>query len=170
MRFYDPQQGNIEYAGMDYRQLNSAQLMEQFSVLSQRTELFASTIKQNLLIAKPSASAVEIEQAVCMAGLKGYINQLPEGLNTWIGEHGSKVSGGEARRIALARMYLKDAPVMLLDEPTEGLDKATETEVLNALEKMAEHKTLIMVTHREAGLRLAESVYSIDNGKLRAVK
>ena len=170
MHFYDPQQGNIEYAGIDYRQLNSAQLTEQFSVLSQRTELFASTIKQNLLIAKPTASAFEIEQAINMAGLNNFIDQLPEGLNTWIGEHGSKVSGGEARRIALARVYLNDAPVLLLDEPTEGLDKATESEVLNALEKMAEYKTLIMVTHREAGLRLAERVYCIDKGKLRAVK
>ena len=170
MRFYDPQLGNIEYAGIDYTQLDSDKLMEHFSMLSQRTELFASTIKQNLLIAKPTAAVFEIERAINMAGLNNFIDQLPEGLNTWIGEHGSKVSGGEARRIALARMYLKDAPILLLDEPTEGLDQATENEVLNALEKMAEHKTLIMVTHREAGLRLAKRVYRIDKGKLRVVK
>ncbi len=168
MRFYDPQLGKIEYAGIDYKQLKTGQLMEQFSVLSQRTELFAATIKHNLLIAKPTASAFEIEQAVKMAGLNRYINQLPEGLNTWIGEHGAKVSGGEARRIALARMFLKDAPVLLLDEPTEGLDMEVEEEVLNALEKIVQNKTLVMVTHREAGLRLVDEVYRIHSTSHRA--
>ncbi len=166
LRFYDPQQGNIDYAGIDYKQLKTDQLMEQFSVLSQRTELFSATIKQNLLIAKPTASAFEIKQAIEMAGLTRFIDKLPDGLNTWIGEHGSKVSGGEARRIALARMYLKNAPVILLDEPTEGLDKDTEKEVLNALEIIAKDKTLIMVTHRKAGLRLVDKVYKLNKGSL----
>jgi len=164
MRFYDPQQGDIKYSGLDYKQLNSDILTQQFSVLSQRTELFATTIKQNLLIANPKASDAEINQAINKAGLNEFIKQLPDGINTWIGEHGSKVSGGEARRIALARMYLKDAPIILLDEPTEGLDKATEKDVLNALDKIAEHKTLIMVTHKKAGLKLVEKVYKLNQG------
>jgi len=166
MRFYDPQQGSIKHSGIDYQQLASDKLMQQFSVLSQRTELFATTIKQNLLIAKPSASDDEITLAIKKAGLNKFIKQLPDGLNTWIGEHGSKVSGGEARRIALARVYLKDAAIILLDEPTEGLDKATELDVLNALEKIAENKTVIMVTHREAGLKLVDTVYKLEQGGL----
>lgn len=153
MRFYDPQQGTIHYAGIDYRDIATDDLISQFSVLSQRTELFAATIKQNLLIANPKASDAEINLAISRAGLNKFIQQLPEGLNSWIGEHGSKVSGGEARRIALARVYLKNAPVVLLDEPTEGLDKETENDVLNALEIITKDKTLIMTTHRKAGLR-----------------
>jgi len=162
MRFYDPQQGTIQYAGIDYHDISTAELMSQFSVLSQRTELFASTIKQNLLIANPKASDVEINLAINRAGLNKFIQQLPEGLNTWIGEHGSKVSGGEARRIALARVYLKNAPIVLLDEPTEGLDKVTENDVLNALEIITKEKTLIIVTHRTASLRLVDKVYKMS--------
>ena len=166
MRFYDPQQGCIHYAGIDYKRFTSDQLMTQFAVLSQRSQLFSATVKQNLLIAKPTASESEIKQAINMAGLNKFIKGLPEGINTWVGENGAKVSAGEGRRIALARVYLKDAPVLLLDEPTEGLDKETENEVLNTLEHLAKDKTLIIVTHREAGLRLVDKTYEIIGGKL----
>ena len=166
MRFNQAQKGNIKIAGIDYNDLLSDHLLQQFAVLSQRTELFDATIKQNLLIAKPTANTVEIKQAITMAGLDKFISQLPQGINTWVGEQGAKVSGGEARRIALARVYLKNAPILLLDEPTEGLDRDTENEVLNALQKMAKDKTLIMVTHRQAGLRLVDKCYEIINGRL----
>jgi len=167
MRFYDPQQGCIHYAGIDYKQFTSDQLMTQFAVLSQNSQLFSATVKQNLLIAKPTASGAEINQAINMAGLNKFIKRLPEGINTWVGENGAKVSAGEGRRIALARVYLKDAPVLLLDEPTEGLDKETENEVLNTLEHLAKDKTLIIVTHRQAGLRLVDKTYEIIGGKLK---
>ncbi len=166
MRFYDPQIGCISYAGIDYKRLLSDKLMARFSVLSQRTQLFTGTIKENLLIAKPGASGFEISQAINLAGLESYIRRLPRGLNTWVGEHGVQVSGGEGRRIALARVYLKNSPVLLLDEPTEGLDKETENDVLNALEKIVQNKTLIMVTHRKTGLRLVDNIYRIENGKI----
>lgn len=166
MRFYDPQKGSIKYSEIDYKKFSSDQLMTQFSVLSQRTQLFAATIKENLLIAKPTASELEIRQAIKMAGLEHFISQLPKGINSWVGENGAQVSGGEGRRIALARVYLKNAPILLLDEPTEGLDKETEHDVLNALEKIAQKKTLIMVTHRKAGLRLVDKIYRIYDGEL----
>ena len=166
MRFNQAQKGSIKIAGIDYKDLLSDHLLQQFAVLSQRTELFDATIKQNLLIAKPTANTVEIKQAITMAGLDKFISQLPQGINTWVGEQGAKVSGGEARRIALARVYLKNAPILLLDEPTEGLDRDTENEVLNALQKMAKDKTLIMVTHRQAGLRLVDKCYEIIDGRL----
>ncbi|MCF6202496.1 MAG: thiol reductant ABC exporter subunit CydC [Methylococcaceae bacterium] len=166
MRFYDPQIGCISYAGIDYKRFFSDKLMARFSVLSQRTQLFTATIKENLLIAKPSASDLEITQAIKLAGLEPYIRRLPNGLNTWVGENGVKVSGGEGRRIALARVYLKNSPILLLDEPTEGLDKETENDVLSALEKIVQNKTLIMVTHRRAGLRLVDNIYRIKNGRI----
>ena len=95
---------------------------------------------------------------------------MPEGLETWVGESGVKVSGGEARRIALARLYLKNAPVLILDEPTEGLDSDTEQDVFNALANFARDKTMIMVTHREAGLGLVDVVYGMERGVLREFK
>ena len=167
MRFYDPQQGGIEYAGINYKRFTSDQLMTQIAVLSQRSQLFSATVKENLLIARPTASESEINQAINLAGLNKFIKRLPEGIDTWVGENGAKVSAGEGRRIALARVYLKDAPVLLLDEPTEGLDRETENEVLDALEHIVKEKTLILVTHREVGLRLVDKSYEIIDGKLK---
>ncbi len=167
MRFYDPQQGAIEFAGIDYKRFTSDQLITQIAVLSQRSQLFSATVKENLLIARPTASESEINQAINLAGLNKFIKRLPEGIDTWVGENGAKVSAGEGRRIALARVYLKDAPILLLDEPTEGLDRETENEVLNALERIVKEKTLILVTHREAGLRLVDKSYEIIDGKLK---
>lgn len=170
MHFFNPQLGGIEYAGVGYKKISSDQLLKRFALLSQQTELFAATIEQNIRIAKPEASEYEINLAIRMAGLQEFVEQLPDGLNTWVGEQGVNVSGGEARRIALARVYLKDAPILLLDEPTEGLDSDTENDVLNALEQITENKTLILVTHREVGLRLVDKVYKISKGRLFEVE
>ncbi len=167
MRYYDPEQGSVLLAGQNIRQLDADELMNRFGVLSQRSQLFAATIKENLLIAKPDASTTELDAAVKAAGLENFIGYLPEGLNTWVGESGVKVSGGEARRIALARLYLKNAPVLILDEPTEGLDSDTERDVFTALADFARDKTVVMVTHREAGLGLVDEVYGMERGVLR---
>ncbi|MDO9106206.1 MAG: thiol reductant ABC exporter subunit CydC [Methylovulum sp.] len=166
MRYYDADQGRILLAGHNLKQFDSDDLLTRYGVLSQRSELFAATIKDNLLIAKPKASAAELAAALSSAGLRTLINRLPDGIDTWVGESGLKVSGGEARRIALARLYLKNAPILILDEPTEGLDKETEREVLNTLAAFAQDKTLIIVTHREAGLDLADKVYRMERGVL----
>ncbi|MFZ2171259.1 MAG: ATP-binding cassette domain-containing protein, partial [Methylococcaceae bacterium] len=166
MRYYDPEQGRVLLAGQNIRQLDADELMSCFGVLSQRSQLFAASIKENLLIAKPDASATELDVAVKAAGLENFIAYLPEDLETWVGESGVKVSGGEARRIALARLYLKNAPVLILDEPTEGLDGDTEQDVFKALADFARDKTVVMVTHREAGLGLVDVVYSMERGVL----
>lgn len=166
MRYYDPEQGSVLLGGQNIRQFDADELMSCFGVLSQRSQLFAATIKENLLIAKPDASATELDIAVKAAGLENFIEYLPEGLDTWVGESGVKVSGGEARRIALARLYLKDAPVLILDEPTEGLDSDTERDVFTALADFAKDKTVVMVTHREAGLGLVDVVYGMERGVL----
>jgi ATP-binding cassette subfamily C protein CydC len=167
MRYYDTSQGSVLLAGQDLKQLDADELMTCFGVLSQRSQLFAASIKENLLIAKPDASATELDNAVKAAGLEKFIGYLPEGLDTWVGESGVKVSGGEARRIVLARLYLKNAPVLILDEPTEGLDSETERDVFKALADFARDKTVIMVTHREAGLGLVDVVYGMERGVLK---
>ncbi len=167
MRYYDPEQGNVLLGGQDLKQFDADELMSCFGVLSQRSQLFAASIKENLLIAKPNATATELDVAIKAAGLENFIGYLPEGLDTWVGESGVKVSGGEARRIALARLYLKNAPVLILDEPTEGLDGDTERDVFKALTDFARDKTVVMVTHREAGLGLVDVVYGMERGVLR---
>ncbi|MGZ5053184.1 MAG: thiol reductant ABC exporter subunit CydC [Methylobacter sp.] len=169
MRYYDPEQGSILLAGQAISQFDADELMTCFGVLSQRSQLFAATIKENLLIAKPDATATELNAAIKAAGLEIFIGYLPEGLETWVGESGVKVSGGEARRIALARLYLKNAPVLILDEPSEGLDSETERDVFTSLADFAKDKTVIMVTHREAGLGLVDSVYGMEQGVLGAL-
>ena len=166
MRYYDPEQGCVLLAGQNIKHFDADELMTCFGVLSQRSQLFAASIKENLLIAKPKASATELNAAVKAAGLETFIGRLPEGLETWVGESGVKVSGGEARRIALARLYLKNAPILILDEPTEGLDSDTEREVFDALADFAKDKTVVMVTHREAGLGLVDVVYGMERGIL----
>ena len=166
MRYYDPDQGRVLLAEHNLKQLDADQLMTCFGVLSQRSQLFAASIKENLLIAKPDALATELDAAIQAAGLEKFISYLPEGLDTWVGESGVKVSGGEARRIALARLYLKNAPVLILDEPTEGLDSDTESDVFKALAIFTRDKTVIMVTHREAGLGLVDIVYGMEQGVL----
>jgi len=166
MRYYDPDQGSVLLAGQNIRQFDTDELMSCFGVLSQRSQLFAATIKENLLLAKPDATATELNAAIKAAGLENFIGYLPEGLETWVGESGVKVSGGEARRIALARLYLKNAPVLILDEPTEGLDSDTERDVFTALADFARDKTVVMVTHREAGLGWVDVVYGMEHGVL----
>ena len=166
MRYFDPEHGQIFLSRQNFRNFNSDELLLNFGMLSQRSQLFAATIKENLLIAKPNATMIELNAAIKAAGLKKLISYLPEGIDTWVGESGLKLSGGEARRIALARLYLKDAPVLILDEPTEGLDADTEQEIFNALAKFAVNKTLIMVTHRESGLSLVDVIYRMELGVL----
>ena len=170
MRYYDPEIGQVLLNGQSLKYWHTDQLMTCFGVLSQRSQLFAASIRENLLIAKPTASVKELTAAIKAAGLEKFLSYLPEGLDTWVGESGVKVSGGEARRIALARLYLKNAPILVLDEPTEGLDSDTERDVFNALSVFANNKTVIMVTHREAGLGLVDVIYRMENGVLKQMQ
>jgi ATP-binding cassette subfamily C protein CydC len=161
IRAFEPEQGEILLGDVAINQFNHDELLSCFGVLSQRSQLFAATIKDNLLIAKPRATQNEINAAINFAGLTQFIGRLPDGLNTWVGESGAKISGGEARRITLARLHLKNPPILLLDEPTEGLDADTERDILTTLASFAKGKTLVMVTHRTVGLELVDAVYSI---------
>ena len=167
IRAHDPEHGEILLGDVAINQLNHDELLSCFGVLSQRSQLFAATIKDNLLIAKPLATQKELNEAIIFGGLTQFIGRLPDGINTWIGESGAKISGGEARRIALARLYLKIPPLLLLDEPTEGLDADTERDVLTALANFAQDKTLVMVTHRPIGLELVDVLYKMKQGEFR---
>ncbi|WP_031432761.1 thiol reductant ABC exporter subunit CydC, partial [Methylomarinum vadi] len=166
LRFFDPQQGRILLQDVDIRKIRSERLYTRVALLSQRSQLFAGTIRDNLLLGKPKAGNDELNAAIKLAGLSALLARLPEGIDTLVGEQGSRVSGGEARRIALARVYLKNAPLLLLDEPTEGLDAGTEAEVLRALQEISRDKTVVMVTHRNAGLQLTERIYRLESGRL----
>lgn len=169
MRYFDPEYGEITLSRHNLTHFDSDELLVSFGMLSQRSQLFAATIKENLLIAKPKATMAELNVAINASGLDKLISYLPEGIETWVGESGLKISGGEARRIALARLYLKNAPILILDEPTEGLDSETEQEIFSALAKFTFNKTLIMVTHRESGLNLVDVIYRMDLGGLTQI-
>jgi ATP-binding cassette, subfamily C, bacterial CydC len=166
LRYFDPQRGQLLLNGTDIRRLQSNEVVRQIGFLSQRSHLFSGTIRENLLLGKPGASDSDLLEAVSLAGLSGMLARLPDGLDALVGELGSRVSGGEARRMALARVYLKNAPILLLDEPTEGLDAATEADVLRVLQTFSRDKTLVIVSHREAGLELANQIYHLDEGVL----
>ncbi len=167
MRFFDPQHGQITLADEDIKRFRSRDLISRFALLSQHNQIFSGSILDNLLIAKPEASSIEIRHVLDQAGLSHFISTLPEGIETWVGENGVRVSGGEARRIALARLFLKDAPIVLLDEPTEGLDADTEKQILQSIQQYSLDKTLVMVTHRRVGLQLVDQIYRIRGGRLQ---
>jgi ATP-binding cassette, subfamily C, bacterial CydC len=165
-RHHAVQHGAIFLAGQNIQGYKHDELLSCIGVLSQRSVLFAATIKENLLIGNANAMTAELNAALKFAGLTTFVKRLPNGLNTWVGESGVKVSGGEARRIALARLYLKNPPILLLDEPTEGLDVATERDIISALAEFTNHKTLLMVTHRTVGLELINEIYEMAENSL----
>ena len=166
LRFADADAGTVSLGGVDLRRLPSDAVRDRVGLLSQRTQIFADTLRANLLLGRPDADDAALRRAAEAAGLEDFLAGLPDGLDTWLGENGVAVSGGEARRIALARVYLRDTPVLLLDEPTEGLDGDTERDVLARLAKVMQGRTVILVTHRPAGLGLMDRVVTLDGGRL----
>jgi ATP-binding cassette subfamily C protein CydC len=150
--------GSVRVGGREIRDLAGDDLRRLISALPQRPHLFNATIGENIRLGNGEASAEELQRAVADAGLAAWIAGLPLGLDTPVGEGGAAVSGGEGRRIALARALLKDAPILLLDEPTEGLDARTEQELVNRLLRRIEGKTVLLITHRPACLALVERV------------
>ena len=166
MRVWDPEAGRVLLGGTDIRSIRLAALRARIGWLGQRTEMFAGTIRDNLLIARPDAGEDEISRAIGVAGLDAFLAELPEGLDTYVGEGGASVSGGQARRIALARVVLKDAPILFLDEPTEGLDAATEADVMRALSVFMQGRTVLMVTHRLEGIGLMDRIVVMEGGRI----
>lgn len=163
-RAWDPQQGEILLNGRPIATLNEATLRKTISVVPQRVHLFSATLRDNLLLAAPDASDEQLADTLRHVGLEKLLDDA--GLNSWLGEGGRQLSGGELRRLAIARALLHDAPLMLLDEPTEGLDATTESQMLELLAEVMREKTLLMVTHRLRGLARFDQIIVMDNGQI----
>lgn len=165
LRFWDPQQGAIEIGGKDIRLLDPEQLRSLLGVASQHTHLFNGTLRDNMLLAKGDATDVEIMEACRTAQLEGYIAALPLGLDTLVGENGMKLSGGERQRVAIARVILRNAPILILDEATANLDALTEQAVLAALGPFMRGRTTILISHRPAALASADRYLDLEHGR-----
>lgn len=163
-RAWDPAEGEILLNNQPLGQFNEATLRRAMSVVPQRVHLFSATLRDNLLLASPGASDARLAQTLERVGLEKLLED--SGLNSWLGEGGRQLSGGELRRLAIARALLHDAPVMLLDEPTEGLDATTESQILDLLAEVMREKTVLMVTHRLRGLARFNQIIVMDNGKI----
>ncbi len=166
LRFWDYQEGLIALGGVDIRQLSAAELRARIGVVAQQTYLFNTTIRENLLIAKRDASEEEIVAAAQRAQLHEFIARLPEGYQTRVGEFGLNLSGGERQRLAIARALLKDAPILILDEPTANLDAQTERDLLTALYALMEGRTTLLITHRLVGLERMDQILVLERGKI----
>jgi ATP-binding cassette, subfamily C, bacterial CydC len=165
LRFWEPDRGDIQIGGHSITAFHGDDLRSHIAVVSQQTHLFDTTIRENLMIAAPDSSQEAIEAACRVAQIHDFISELPEGYNTWVGETGVRLSGGQARRIAVARALLKDAPILLLDEPTEGLDAETERSLMQALDRLMAGRTVLLITHRPAGLDWVDRVLVLDQGR-----
>lgn len=157
--------GEIHFGGYPIEQYHSEDLRKYFAVLSQQNILFNNTIKSNLLLANPNASDVEIKKACQVAQIHDFIVSQPDGYNTWVGEAGLMLSGGQARRIAIARTLLKEAPILILDEPGEGLDANTEKALLKAIFTHKKNTSILLITHKKAGLDLVDEIYSFSKSR-----
>ncbi len=135
--------------------------------VAQDTYLFNNTLRGNLLLAKPDARASELEQALKQAQLSEFVQQLPKGLDTWIGEQGLRLSGGEQQRLAIARALLKNAPILILDEATANLDPLTERALLDALDGLMQGRTTLLITHRLIAMECMDEILVLDHGEIQ---
>jgi len=166
MRFWKTDKGNIGISGQDINEINTTNLRAMESFVTQETYLFHDSIKNNLKIAKLSATDEELVRACKKASIHDFIMSLPEGYDTEVGELGDTLSGGERQRIGLARAFLHDAPLLLLDEPTSNLDSLNEAVILKSLYKEREGKTVVLVSHRASTMRITDQVYSVEHGRI----
>ncbi|MDA9557727.1 cysteine/glutathione ABC transporter ATP-binding protein/permease CydC [Vibrio sp.] len=163
-RFFDPSHGNITIADTSLKLWSEKQLRQSISVVSQRVDILNGTLKDNLIIANKNSTDGQLQQALANVGLEHLLDE--KGLSTWLGEGGRQLSGGERRRIGIVRALLHDAPIVLLDEPTEGLDKQTEQSILALLHQHFQDKTVIFITHRLANLNQMDNIVLIDSGEI----
>jgi ATP-binding cassette subfamily C protein CydC len=166
-RFWDYEQGSIRLGGHELRSYHQRDLHRLISVVEQHTHLFNTTVRESLLIARPQASQAEVEEAARQACIHDVIEALPQGYDTLIGEQGLKLSGGERQRLAIARAFLKDAPIMIFDEATANLDTHTEREVIRAIHHVIQGRMTLMITHRLVGLDKADEILVLQTGRIR---
>ncbi len=166
MRFWNVNNGDISVKGRSINNINTSQLRDMESYVTQETHLFHDSIKSNLKIAKLDATDEEIITACKKASVHDFIMTLPQGYDTPVGELGDTLSGGERQRIGVARAFLHDAPLMLLDEPTSNLDSLNEAVILRSLGEQSRGKTVVLVSHRQSTMRIADTVYSVEHGRM----
>lgn len=162
VRFFDPTEGAITLDGTDLRDYKVADLRNQFAVVLQDTLLFSTTIAENIRFARPNATDRSIEAAARLADAHDFILSLPDGYDTQVGERGMKLSGGERQRISLARAFLKNAPILILDEPTSSLDLRTEGTVVGAIHRLMKDRTTLMIAHRPSTLRACDAILILE--------
>ena len=165
-RFYDINQGVIYLAEQDLRDLDISLLRSKISYVSQDTSLFNDTIKNNILFGDKNADFDSIKKAAQSAAAHNFIQSLPDGYETKIGTGGNLLSGGQRQRIAIARAFLRDAPILLMDEATSSLDSESESKVQHAMDKLAKGRTTIVVAHRLSTVRKADKIVVLDKGKI----
>ena len=166
MRFWDVRKGSVKVSGVPVREINTRNLRELESFVTQETHLFHDSIKNNLRLAKLDATDEEIVAACKKASVHDFIMTLPKGYDTLVGELGDTLSGGERQRLGLARAFLHNAPLMLLDEPTSNLDSLNEAVILKSLREEREKKTVVIVSHRASTMRIADTVISAESGRV----
>lgn len=166
MRFWDADKGCVDLSGHDVREVATSALRDAEAFVEQDTYLFHDSIRDNLLIAKPDASDKELEAACRAASIHDFIMSLPAGYDTMIGELGDTLSGGERQRLGLARAFLHDAPLLLLDEPTSNLDSLNEGQILRTLTEQRGKRTVVLISHRPSTMSIADKTYSMDSGRV----
>lgn len=170
LRFWQKEQGEVAYNGMDIDCINTDSLLDNVTMVSQNTYLFDETIEDNLRIAKLNATQEELENACRLASVHDFIMSLPDGYETRVGVLGDNLSAGEKQRIGLARAFLKGAQLILLDEPTSNVDSINEGIILKALKEQKRKKSIILVSHRESTMAIADRIYKVENGKMVEVQ
>ena len=165
-RFYDPQQGRVTIDGQDLREVTQQSLRAAIAVVPQDTVLFNDTLLYNLQYGRPEATREEVEQAVRLAHLDGFIAQLPDGYATMVGERGLKLSGGEKQRVAIARALLKNPAILIFDEATSSLDSASERAILSAIEEVAAQRTTLVIAHRLSTIVHAHQIVVLEQGRV----
>ena len=165
-RFYDPTEGSISIDGQDISEVSQQSLRAAIGIVPQDTVLFNSSIFDNIRYGKPEASDKEVHNAIRMAHLEAFIQQLPDGVDTLVGERGLKLSGGEKQRVAIARTILKRPPILLFDEATSSLDSKSERSILAALQEIAEGHTSLVIAHRLSTIVDADRIVVLDQGSI----
>ena len=166
LRLYDPSSGRIVLDGVDLRDFRVRDLRNQFAIVLQDTVLFTCSIAENIAYARPEATEAEVIAAAQAANVHDFIARLPQGYKTEVGERGVQLSGGERQRISLARAFLKDAPILILDEPTSSVDVNTETAIMEAMRRLMHNRTTFMIAHRISTLDICDVRLQLEGGKL----
>ena len=166
MRFWDVNEGKINLDNKNIKEVNTASLRNSQTLVSQETYLFNESILDNIKIGNPSASKDEVIQAAKMASIHEFIENLPNGYDTKVGELGGNLSSGEKQRIGLARAFLSNGEVLILDEPTSNLDTLNEGEILKSIKENCEDKTIVLISHRKSTTAVCNKTYKLENSKL----